>query len=123
MRFYGNGVVWDAENNKPLVRFAGGVFETTDKHIADKLIALGYKHDGDEPTKYAPIAKAEKPDVPAVPVAKTAKPATPVISEEAPSDLGDMNVNELRELGRSKGLSFKFGTTKADIVAAIAAAK
>ena len=119
MRFYGKGVVWDAENNRPLMRFAGGVFDTTDKRIADKLIALGYKHDGDEPKKAAPIEKAVAPTPPAVSEA----PDAPAISKETPSDISDLNVNELRELGRSKGLSFKFGTTKADIVAAILAAK
>ena len=119
MRFYGNGVVWDAENNKPLVRFAGGVFETTDKYTADRLIALGYPHDGDEPKKDAPIAKAVAHTPPVV----SEMPDATAISKETPGDISDLNVNELRELGRSKGLSFKFGTTKADIVAAILAAK
>ncbi len=30
MIFYGTGIVWDAENNRPLCRFVGGKYETND---------------------------------------------------------------------------------------------
>jgi len=48
MKFYGNGVIWDAEKSKPLCRFdKSGVFETEDKRIMDILVNNGYKHDGE----------------------------------------------------------------------------
>ena len=48
MKFFGNGVVWDAERSKALCRFdKSGELETDDKRICDKLVELGYKHDGE----------------------------------------------------------------------------
>ena len=58
MKFYGNGIVWDKSNNKPLFRFNNGVFETDEKTTIDKLIKSGYKHDGDFPEE---SIKEEKP--------------------------------------------------------------
>lgn len=38
----GNGLVWDAEKNKILIRFSGGVYMTEDDALANKLKKLGY---------------------------------------------------------------------------------
>ena len=40
MVFYGNGIVWDKENNKPLCKFTNGKFETGDARIIS-LLRLG----------------------------------------------------------------------------------
>jgi hypothetical protein len=37
--------VWDKKENKPLLTFKGGLFETEDKTIADKAKKLGYEVD------------------------------------------------------------------------------
>lgn len=49
MKFYGYGIVWDADNSKPLAEFAGGEFETKVKKTIKTLTDLGYKNDGPEP--------------------------------------------------------------------------
>jgi hypothetical protein len=36
-------MVWDATENKNLCAFVDGVFETEDKAVIEKLIALGYE--------------------------------------------------------------------------------
>ena len=62
MVFHGNGIVWDAKNDKILARFVNGSFETHDKRVIGLL--SGYPHDEepviDEPPK-APVIKARPP--------------------------------------------------------------
>jgi hypothetical protein len=44
-RFYRSNketIVWDPENDGPLVEFVGGQFYTDDSEIAERLIELGY---------------------------------------------------------------------------------
>lgn len=63
MVFHGNGLVWDAKNNKRLMKFVDGKFETEDKRIIEVLIKAGYKHDEEpaiepiEPPKKKPVRK------------------------------------------------------------------
>lgn len=40
------GIVWDAEHNKPLIKFVDGKAETADVTVAEKLRALGYIVEG-----------------------------------------------------------------------------
>lgn len=40
------GIVWDAEHNKPLIKFVDGKAETADATVAEKLRALGYTVEG-----------------------------------------------------------------------------
>lgn len=40
------GIVWDAKNNKPLIKFTDGKATTEDLKIAEKLQKLGYKVEG-----------------------------------------------------------------------------
>lgn len=47
IKFIGNGIVWDAERNKPLAEFKDGTFKTEDMQTASKLAGLGYEHDRD----------------------------------------------------------------------------
>ena len=47
--FKGYGVVWDAEKDKPLVRFVKGEIEVNDPVIAAKLADMGYQYTGDLP--------------------------------------------------------------------------
>ncbi len=47
--FKGHGVVWDAEKDKPLVRFVNGELEVKDPGIAAKLASMGYPYTGDLP--------------------------------------------------------------------------
>jgi hypothetical protein len=108
MRFYGNGIVWDAEKDCPLARFVGGSLETDDPRTKQLLIAGGYRHEADDGAE----AVSEKQADPS----PTAPPAKPRVSTA-------LGVQELRDLGRTHGISFKFGTTKEQMVAAINAAK
>ena len=41
------GIVWDNANNKPMVKFVGGVAETDDEAIAVKMRDMGYDVEGD----------------------------------------------------------------------------
>ena len=45
MTFYGDGIVWDCEKNKPLCKFENGELETADKRVVEILKGLGYKFD------------------------------------------------------------------------------
>ena len=42
-----NEMVWDAENNKPLIKFTEGVAETDNEKVANRLKNLGYKVEGE----------------------------------------------------------------------------
>ena len=46
MKFFGNGIVWDAEKERALCTFEKGEHETVDKRTADILIGLGFENDG-----------------------------------------------------------------------------
>ena len=37
-----NGVIWDTNNNKPLVKFKKGVAVTKDKGVAEQLKTMGF---------------------------------------------------------------------------------
>lgn len=108
MRFYGNGVVWDAQNDRPLARFVGGVFDTEEQRTTQLLIDSGYRRD----TEAGAAAVPEKQVATVSPSTATSEPVST-----------DLNVQALRDLGRTHGISFKFGTTKEQMVAAINAAK
>lgn len=45
MKFYGNGIVWNAQAGRPLCRFEKGEFITEDESVIKTLTELGYKHD------------------------------------------------------------------------------
>lgn len=107
MRFYGNGVVWDAENDRRLCKFSRaargekGVFDTDDKRIQAILIERGYPRDvsrevvdvtppGAEWAEYAPA------------------PVTP-----------DLGAKKLREIGKELGLSFPASMKKTEMAAKI----
>ena len=49
MKFYGKGIIWDAENDCILCRFKDGEFETEDKRVIFKLAELGFKYEGELP--------------------------------------------------------------------------
>lgn len=57
MKFYGNGIVWDGQKNRPLCEFKNGEFDTSDNCKIEKLIKAGYSHEAmekKEPAKQAP---------------------------------------------------------------------
>jgi hypothetical protein len=111
MRFYGRGIVWDKENDRTLMKFVDGEFETDDPRITELLLAGGYKHDGKEE---APKIVEVLPDVPA------AENVAESVADEVPAQVtADIGVKELRELGKQRGLAFKPGTTKIDMAKAI----
>jgi hypothetical protein len=117
MRFYGNGIVWDAENDCMLMKFIPteygklGTYDTDDKRIQQILINGGYKHDGKEEA----LKKVEV--LPDVPVTENVAES---VADEAPAKVtADLDVKQLRELGRQRGLAFKPGTTKIDMAKAI----
>lgn len=41
------GIIWDAENDKPLIKFVDGVAETNSESVAIKLRDMGYSVDGE----------------------------------------------------------------------------
>ena len=46
--YKGNGIVWDAEKNKPLCKFEKGELHTTDQRTKDILDKLGYESDDED---------------------------------------------------------------------------
>ena len=46
--YAGNGMVWDAEKNKPLCKFVNQMFKTTDPYVKNKLDKLGFIADRDD---------------------------------------------------------------------------
>lgn len=50
------GIIWDAEHDKPLIKFIDGCAETNDESVAIKLRDMGYSVDG-EFTVDNPFAK------------------------------------------------------------------
>lgn len=48
MKVYGKGILWDGENNRPLIRFKDGVADVSNNEIAERLIAAGIKVEGYE---------------------------------------------------------------------------
>lgn len=42
----GNGVVWDVNAEKPLIRFKNGEAETADVEVAERLKELGFEVSG-----------------------------------------------------------------------------
>ncbi len=83
MRFYGKGILWDNENNRRLCKFKDGFFDTEDKDKIEKLKAAGYK--SDDCTVY------ESEDE--------------IVYEFKGVDYDSMNVVELRDAARDKGIS------------------
>lgn len=50
MKFYGRGIVWDAERNKPLCTFdRNGELEVSDERTCRLLVKHGYRHDDELP--------------------------------------------------------------------------
>jgi hypothetical protein len=45
VRFYGNGIVWDAERNTRLCKFKGGELDTCNERVIQLLSRMGYRHD------------------------------------------------------------------------------
>lgn len=69
MKFYGYGIVWDGDNNKPLVEFENGEFETRSKKTIKALTDLGYKNDGPDSVEPPQDPPVDPPvDPPADPV-------------------------------------------------------
>lgn len=62
MKFYGNGVVWNKEENKILCKFVGGTLETENIDIAKKLLNLGYESFGEFPAEVEvePVTEVEE---------------------------------------------------------------
>ena len=111
MKFYGNGVVWDGENNRRLCKFSRaargekGVFDTDNERICAELIRRGYEH---EPFATGGIVSNE---VVATAISAPVDTALPVTA--------DMSAKELREIGKELGLSFPASTTKVEMAAKI----
>jgi hypothetical protein len=66
MKFYGNGVVWDKDNNRRLCKFTRaakrgvkGTLETEDERTIKILIGLGYEHEGEMPEEPPEIPPKE----------------------------------------------------------------
>ena len=61
MKFYGNGIIWNAQANRPLCRFEKGEFTTEDEGAIKALMNLGYKHD-EPPIKTIEVVETEPVD-------------------------------------------------------------
>lgn len=100
MKFYGSGIVWDNENNKPLCKFEGGEFETKDERVIKLLQEAGYN--GREAVEANQEGQAAE-----------AKP-----QEASKTDLEEMTFSELKELAKAEGLTVG-RKSKADLIEAL----
>ena len=89
-----NGIVWDAEANRPLAKFNKGQFETEDEAVATKLKELGYEVEGEF---------SKKDD-------------SPLLSVK-------MTVDQIKAYALAKDIELKPESTKAEMVALIEAAE
>ena len=87
MRFYGNGVVWNAEEDRRLCKFNNGVFNTTDQRVIDKLLSLGYKSD---------CVSAEEPVQAQKPIYRMNTAELEALAEEKGIDISDCKNNRER---------------------------
>lgn len=92
MKFYGNGIEWDALKDKPLCEFQDGVYETEDYDIATRLIETGFRYEGELPT---PPEKH------------------PSDSQE---DISDLTNEQLKELLDAKGIEYKARANKQELL-------
>lgn len=49
MKVYGKGILWDGENDRPLIRFKDGFAEVDSNETAERLICAGVEVEGYEP--------------------------------------------------------------------------
>ena len=55
MKFYGNDIVWDKENGKPLCQFVNGEYIAKNNREIEILHSLKYKHDEPEQVEVKPV--------------------------------------------------------------------
>lgn len=53
-------IVWDAQKNKPLFTFDGGLFATEDAYIAERAKKLGYEVEAEQTKEAEPKATKGK---------------------------------------------------------------
>lgn len=104
MKFYGNGVVWDGENNKRLIKFVGGAVETEDERVQSILIERGYSFDPEPPVASVPTIQTEQPIMESVTVTSVSP---------------DLGAKKLREIGKELKLTFSANMSKVDMAKAI----
>jgi len=93
VKFYGNGIVWDAERSKALCNFGKEKeFETEDKRTIDILVKLGYERE-----------EVENEEVEEVEI-------------EDKADLSDKTVAELREMAKLAGFTGIYSKTKDELI-------
>lgn len=100
MKFYGQGVVWDKENDKQLCQFVSGEFETDNERTATILHTLGYRSESDGWKTFE--RNEERQEV----KAEQAKTET---------DYEEMTFLELKEAAKAKGFTVGH-KSKADLI-------
>ena len=108
MKFFGNGIVWDAEISKTLCEFSRsarrhekGVFETEDIKKIKKLINLGYEYEG--------VIPEEPEEVEETPEEVEEAPEKPEVS------LDDLSYNQLKKLAKEKKIPRYFRMSANDL--------
>lgn len=97
MKFYGNGIVWDKQNNKRLCKFVNGEYETDDPRAIKILKFLYYKDDDHK-----------KPDTKKQEVEQT----------DEGVELEEMTYNELKSLAKVEGVTVGH-KSKAELITAL----
>ena len=96
MKFFGNGIIWDAENNKNLCKFENGEFETENKRVIHILTEMGYENDG---MREEEIKENEE-----------------VIEEVVEIKLNDKTVAELRNIAKERGIEGIYRKSKEELI-------
>ena len=98
MKFYGNGTVWDKDNNRALCSFVNGELETDDERVVAILQDLGYR--SDEVGRETIEGNKERQEAKA---------------EQAEADYEEMTYAELKESAKAKGFTVGH-KSKADLI-------
>ena len=109
MKFYGSGIVWDKENNQRLCKFKNGEFETDDERVATILHNLGYRSESNGWKTFERDAEGPAPEE---------EPETNQPEEKAirAADLEPLNIKELRDLAKGRGLTGYYRLSKAELI-------
>jgi hypothetical protein len=70
MKFYGVGAVWGGESNSVLCKFVNGELETEDPVVIKKLLAGGYRYDGDVPVPVEVVSEVDVEQITEKPITK-----------------------------------------------------
>lgn len=106
MKFKGNGIVWNPEDNKELCKFSKGSLETENPELIEKLKNLGYKQIVEEETELLNSNEESQKE-------ETNEPEQTQTTENQNTISDDFR--ELRQLAKDKSIPGYMNKTKIEL--------